>query len=136
MSAAAALQKAIVAALKADAPLQALIGAPARVYDDVPHAPSFPFVAIGEAQERDQSGDAAPVSEHRFLIACWSRAGGRREVKTMLGLVRACLDDAALALEGHTLIALAFQSAETQRQSDGETYQGIARFRAVTAPAP
>jgi hypothetical protein len=46
--------------------------------------------------------------------------------------VRTVLDGAALTLSGHTLVSLAFLSADYSRQSDGETYRGSLRFRALT----
>jgi hypothetical protein len=124
-----ALQKAVYAALAADASLAALCGG--RVYDAVPKSAAFPYLVIGEAEERD----GGSVTEHTLALHLWSRANGAREIKQIAGAARACLDGAHLMLDGHVLIALAFVSANYVRQSDGETWRANVRFRAVTEPA-
>jgi hypothetical protein len=42
------------------------------------------------------------------------------------------LHDQDLTLSGHRLVNLRHESSEARRDSDGETFHGIARFRAVT----
>jgi hypothetical protein len=42
------------------------------------------------------------------------------------------LHDAALSLTDHRLINLRHETTDVRRDPDGETYQGIVRFRAVT----
>jgi hypothetical protein len=123
-----ALQKAVYAALTADPALVALCGG--RVFDAVPKNAAIPYVVIGEAEERD----GGSVIRHALALHLWSRAGGAREIKQIANAVRACLDNAHLTLDGHALIALAFVSADYVRQSDGETWRGSIRFRAVTEP--
>jgi hypothetical protein len=128
MTAAWALQKAVYAALTADAALTALCSG--RVFDAVPKKAAFPYVVIGEAEERDGGG----IVTHALSLHLWSRANGAREVKQIADAVRACLDGAPLALDGHVLIDLAFVAADYVRQSDGETWRGSLRFRAATEP--
>ncbi len=53
-------------------------------------------------------------------------------VKRILSAVYDALHDAALTVTGHDLINIRFVFADAFRRSDGETYQGVARFRAVT----
>lgn len=64
----------------------------------------------------------------------WSRAAGRKEVRTILEAVRAVLHDAVLTLTGHRLVNLRHEFSDTRRDPDGETYHGIVRYRAVTEP--
>ena len=49
-----------------------------------------------------------------------------------MGAVHGALHDADLTLEGFHLVNLRFQSGETRRESDGATWRGTIRFRAVT----
>lgn len=128
MTAAWALQKAVYAALASDAALAVFCGG--RVFDAVPKNAAFPYVVIGEAEERD----GGSIATHALSLHLWSRSHGAREIKLIASAVRACLDGAPLALDGHVLIALAFVSADYVRQSDGETWRGSLRFRAVTEP--
>ena len=128
-SAAWALQQAVFAALAADHTLTNLCNG--RVFDAVPRGAAFPYVVIGEAEEQD-AGSA--TSEHTLSLHLWSRGNGTREIKHLAGAVRFCLDGAPLVLDGHVLVGLAFLSADYTRQSDGETYRGSLRFRALTEP--
>jgi hypothetical protein len=128
-SAAWALQQAVFAALTADHTLTTLCNG--RVFDAVPRGTAFPYVVIGEAEEQD---GGSPATEHTLSLHLWSRGNGTREIKQLASAVRTCLDSAPLALDGHVLVDLAFLSADYTRQSDGETYRGTLRFRALTEP--
>ena len=63
-----------------------------------------------------------------------SRAGGHREIKRTAVAVRQTLGGAVLTLDGHNLIDIRFLSADFRRETDGETYRALLRFRAVTEP--
>ena len=128
-SAAWALQQAVFAALVADHTLTTLCNG--RIFDAVPRGATFPYIVIGEAEEQDAG---SPASEHTLSLHLWSRGNGTREIKQLASAVRSCLDGAPLTLDGHVLVGLAFLSADYARQSDGETYRGSLRFRALTEP--
>lgn len=125
-----ALQRAVYPALAADSTVTALCGG--RLYDAVPREAAFPYAVIGEAEERDAGGG---VIEHTLSLHLWSRGGGAREIKQLAAAVATALDGAALILDGHVLIDIAFVTADYTRQSDGETYRAGLRFRALTEPA-
>jgi hypothetical protein len=129
-----ALQGAIFAALCADAGLKSVLGDPPRVYDEVPREAVMPYLVIGDGKESDWSTATDTGTEHALVLHVWSRARGRKESKTIAEAVRAALDGAGLALTGHTLIDIQYQSSEFLRRSDGRTYHAILRFRAVTEP--
>lgn len=130
-SAGFALQKAIFEKLTSDAPTLAALGGP-RVYDDAPARTEFPFVTFGQSSERDWSTGSDEGFEHLVTLHVWSRARGRREAEQVIAAARAALHDQDLALAGHRLINLRHEFSEARRDSDGETFHGIARFRAVT----
>jgi hypothetical protein len=133
-SAAWSLQKAVFAALAADAPLIALIG-DARIYDDVPQSSDFPYLTFGQSTARDWSTATDDGSEHTITLNVWSQAKGRNEVHEIMAAARAALQGQPLTLDGHRLINLRHESSKARRAPDGDTYHGIARFRAVTEPA-
>lgn len=54
----------------------------------------------------------------------------------MLEALRTALHEASLTLAGHRLVSLRHETSDAIRGADGETYQGVARFRAVTEPTP
>lgn len=128
------LQKAIYGKLVADAGLLAALGG-ARVYDDVPRGAPFPYVTFGPATARDWSTGTEAGTEHHIALRVWSKAGGEREVHLVLEAIRLALHEAALAITGHRLVSLRHDMSDTGRATDGETYAGVARFRAVTEPA-
>jgi hypothetical protein len=132
-SPALSLQKAIWAALVADAGVGALIGD--RIYDSAPRDAVFPYVSIGATTANDWSTGTEDGTEHRVTLLAWSRGRGQSECHAIAEAIRAALNDAALALDGHTLVNLHFESADTRREADGITWRGTIRFRAVTEPA-
>jgi hypothetical protein len=129
------LQKAVYAALKGDSALVALLGG-ARVYDDLPRGAAFPYVTFGPATVRDWSTGTEAGCEHLITLRAWSKAGGEKEVHLVLEAIRGVLHEAALTLDGHRLVNLRYETSDALRGADGETYQGVARFRAVTEPEP
>ncbi len=125
------LQKAVYQALAADAAIKAEVGEPARIFDDPPPDALFPYLTLGEARATDWKGVDGGL-EHDLRLYVFSRYAGRREVKRILSAVYDALHEAALTLSGHDLVNIRFVFADAFRRTDGETYQGVARFRAVT----
>jgi hypothetical protein len=128
-----ALQQAVYAELASDTALLALLGS-ARIYDDVPQGTAFPYITLGSATTRDWSTGSEAGDEHALTLHAWSRAGGRKEVQALVGAIHDALHDASLTLDGHRLVNLRHESSDSRREGDGDTYHGIARFRAVTEP--
>lgn len=126
MNADGALQKAIHERLADDAALSALVGT--RIYDNPPGDAGFPYLTLGESETRAWPGGM----EHRLTFHAFSRGGGRAEAKAIMGAVNAALHDAALAPQGHALVNLRFLDGTTRRETDGTSWRGTIRFRAVT----
>lgn len=133
-SAAAALRAAIHENLSADgAVTAALVGA--KIYDEPPKSPVFPYVTLGEARSRNFSAGDEFAEEHQLTLHVWSRQGGHSEAHRVAGAVMQSLDDVDLSLAGHHLVNLRFAVADVRREADGRTYHAVVRFRAVTEPA-
>ncbi len=132
MDALTALRRALHARLVADAALTSLIAG--RVYDEVPRAPHFPFLTLGEARLADASVGQGPLVEHTLTLHVWSQQGGQAEAQAVSSAVIAALDDVSLALTGHSLIALRVLTADLRRESDGRSHHAVLRFRALTSP--
>ena len=130
------LQKAIFAALSADSTLALLIGDPPRIYDDPPGTAQLPYVQIGDGSESDWGTGTDDGAEHQLSIHVWSRAGGRMEARAVLSVIYDALHEAALSLDSNRLVNLRFALSQVWREGDGETYHGMARYRAVTEPNP
>lgn len=132
-AAALELQKAIVAALVADTGVAALVGE--RVQDAPPRNATFPYLVLDETTLSDWSTGSEGGHAHRVTLHAWSRERGKRECHEILNAAENALVDAALTLDGHALVNLRFEFAETRRDPDGVTWHGVMRLRAVTEPA-
>lgn len=130
-SAAFALQQAIFSKLASDAATTTALGGP-RIYDDVPAHAEFPFITLGQSTECDWSTGTDEGCEHVITLHVWSRAHGRKEAQAVIAAARDALHDQDLSLEGHRLVNLHHEFSEARRDTDGETFHGISRFRAVT----
>lgn len=135
MSADRALAAAIRAALMGNAGVKALLGDPARVYDDPPPDPVFPYLTLGRVESRPADASACEASEHAVTLHVWSRHGGRAEALDIIGALRAAAHDAALDVEGRRLVFLFAQFADVFRSGDGRTTHGVLRLRALTEAA-
>jgi len=128
------LQQAVYGALTANSALVALLGGP-RIYDDVPHAATYPFVTMGQTSSTDWGSGTGDGEEHIMTLHVWSSYGGRSEAQIIMGAIRDSLHTAHLTLAGHTLINLRQQFSDVRRETDGITIHGLVRYRAVTQPA-
>lgn len=70
-------QGALVAALKADAALVAIIGGDG-VFDAAPKGRPAPYVVIARHDVIQRDGDGAPGQEHRLLLHCWGDQPSRK----------------------------------------------------------
>ncbi|CAN5256080.1 DUF3168 domain-containing protein [soil metagenome] len=126
-----ALQKGLISRLRADAAITALLGDPARVWDEPEAVPAFPYLLIGRSQSRDVGADGCGV-EHTLTLNCVSRFPGVEEVKAIVAAVRARLSDAVVEVDGVRTISLRTSFADVFRSGDGRRAYGVIRVRAVT----
>jgi hypothetical protein len=126
------LQRTIVARLKADAPLAAIIGA--RVYDQPPATPMFPYITLGEDHTLPDRGQGYDGSDVSLTIHAWSKGTGFPEAKRMIEAIRASLTDAPLALTGHRLVNIEFEDSRVLRDPDPAITHGVITFLARTEP--
>ena len=132
--AAFALQAAIVAHLKADTGLKALIGDPPRVFDGPSREKAFPYVSYDDARETPLSAAPGHV-EHDIRISIHSRYEGRRETKDIATAIVSALNDAPLTLAGRRLVSLRAVYSDVFHRIEDDSHRGLLRFRAVTEAA-
>lgn len=86
------LQGALVAALRTDAALAAMVGG--QVFDAPPKGAVTPYVAVARHDLLQRDGDAAPGQEHRILLHCWGDQPSRKRVldivERVLAVVAVC----------------------------------------------
>lgn len=126
-----ALQKALIAWLKDDAGLQALLGQPAHIWDEPPAKPGFPHLRVGVSQSRAVAAEGCGI-EHALTLNCVSRFGGGEEARAICAAVRARLEGATLQADGVRTISLRVTFADVFRSGDLRRTYGVIRVRAVT----
>jgi hypothetical protein len=127
----AALQKALIAHLRADAALRALLGDPARVWDAAPRGAGYPHLLIGRSESRPVEADGCGVA-HVLTLRCASRFEGTEEAKAICAAVRAAVHEAALEADGVRAVSIRATYADVFRSSDHRRVWGVIRVRAVT----
>lgn len=130
-----ALQARLVAVLKANAGVAALVGA--RVYDEPPDSVTFPYVRVGtiDLAILRLSGECAD-EDIVFSIEAHSRpVAGRVEASRIAHAVRLALDDAALAVPGYTVEWCDFTTQAVTRAPDGRSYIATIAFNAALSAA-
>lgn len=130
-----ALQAAVVAVLRADAGVAALVGA--RIYDEPPQTVTFPYVRYGtdNLAPLRMSGDCVD-DDVTFSVEVHSRpVAGRVEAKRIAQAVRTALDDKTLTVTGFALEWLQYTTQAITRAADGETYIATIAFEAALSAA-
>lgn len=121
------LQGAIVARLKAHAPLTAIVGQ--RVYDAVPSGMVFPYVSLGPSDEISDDADCIDGFEITMQIDCWSRTVGYVEARRIADAVRAALK-ADLTIADNALVYFTHRITRTFRDADPLTSHAALTFEA------
>ncbi len=136
LSAGLALQKMVVARLKANAGVAALVGA--RIYDAVPQDVAFPFVEFTSQLENDESAACMNEAVEVFLdLNCWSRPeGGPSSVEALriAEAIKASLHnpEPLPALDGGWALSLIERrSVRTLGDPDGKTARAVITLRAI-----
>jgi len=128
MSPSLELQGAIVARLKASAPVSALIGD--RVFDAVPENAPFPYVSMGPSDELSEDTDCTTGFDITLQIDCWSRAVGFPEVKELSDAVRQALLGFEPALVSNALVYFQHRQTRIFRDPDGLSSHAAMTFEA------
>ena len=124
-----ALQKAMLARLKADPALDALLAG--RVFDQAPEGAETPTLVIGRCESRPVAAADCGV-EQRLTLTVVSRFVGMEEAKAVAAAVRACLEAAALEADGVRPATLRTVFSDVFRAGDGRRTYAVVRLRAVT----
>ena len=130
-----ALRVAVVTALKADAALTAITGLQVvtKARAGVTTLPYIKVAAIAGRlfDTKSSDGFAGTVEIHTYS----TRRGTTAGVEHLQNLICDALDGAALSVTGHALITLHNEFATSFEDSDGESFQGVQRFRFITDEA-
>jgi hypothetical protein len=123
------LQASVVAALKGDSGVAALVGD--RVYDQAPAAASFPYISLGDTQVLPDKADCIDGTEIFTVLDAWSRKEGFPEVKRIGAAIVSALDDQALSVTGYALVVFELESIRYLHDPDGLTRHAVLTFRSL-----
>lgn len=128
------LQSALVAALRADADISALVAG--RIYDEPPDTPVRPFLRVGNIEPAPLRTTCGRGERIVFSVEAYSRPAssvGRTEATRLAAAVVEALDEkrGALAIAGATVIDLTWSGQTVEREGDGKSYSAIIVFDAL-----
>lgn len=94
-----------------------------------PSSANFPFIEIADSQiiPADAGGDTG-IDEY-IDIHTWSRSGGKREVKSIMGGIYTALHHQTLAVSGRATAYCWLDSARVMNDPDGLTRHGVQTFK-------
>ena len=124
-----AVVTAVIATLKANTAVTALVGA--RIYTDVPQKTDFPYLVVSIQSEPFAANDFSGQS-HQLRVQGFSRTSGISEA---LKIRKAALDaldrqEAAIAVAG--LVKCEYSGfSDAFIEDDGKTWQSIGQMEAV-----
>lgn len=123
------VQQAVYNALTGDTTLMGLVSG---VYDRVQQNTAYPYVTLGEAEQRVFDTATTQGSEIETTLHVWSREGGRKQALTILERLHTLLHNGSLTISGHALVTMRGQTAGVTLLDDGLTYHGRIGVRIVT----
>lgn len=126
-----ALLSAIYRALTENPALSGLLAGP-KVYDHVPRAADFPFVAFGDLTTRMVDGDVSPLEEHDLVMLVYSRSPGRLEASLIAQHVCMVVEGGTLDLDGFRLVSVRHRDITVSESGDQKAYRARLRFRLLT----
>lgn len=126
------LQVAIIACLKADAVVSALIGG--RIYDRVPQGVGLPYISFGPTQDVPEPADGLDLSELFVQLSIWSDDPGfaeaRRIAKAVIKALAHAFAGGDLVLTDNALAYLECDGRRHLRDADGLTSHVALTLRA------
>lgn len=121
------LQGAIIARLKANSAVTALVGT--RVADIPPAAWAKPYISIGPSNYVAELVDCIDGGEIMIQVDCWSESTSMKEVRDIADAVRRALRNWEPVLATNALVS--FEPWRTDYITDGMLKQASLRFTAI-----
>ncbi len=126
-----AVRKAIRTSIDASPQLQALLKN-GTLLDEAPSGLDPPYGYFAETQMRDWSSDDSNGAEQFITLSVVSFHHGVAAAVEIGQQIIERLNHASLALDGHSLVDIAFISMETRREQNGRLSKVNIRFRVMT----
>lgn len=129
------VQDAVLAVLKADAELMALVQG---VFDWVKEKQPYPYVVLGESIETPDNTHDSHGSNTVLTLHVWSQHRGYHQARTIASRLRSLLEHRTLTIAGHRHVATYFvsQQALTDPEPPGDIRHVPISFRVLTQVQP
>lgn len=127
-SAELALQKALVAALRADPVLAAELSG---VFDTPPPGQPFPYLCFGPWTGTDWGHKSGAGREHRLALSLWDEQHDTIRLRRLMDAAERTALALASALDGHRLVVIRLSRSLVIRDPEGPD-QGVIELRART----
>lgn len=130
-----ALRRAIVARLKADPAVAAIVGV--RVYEEVVPNPTWPFIRYGLPIVEPIKVDGWHMASHALTIHAFAEGPGTDQVSALRRAIYNALDEAEVEIEGQGVVcSIAYSGHNTGRDTaEASNYHAAIEFEAATAEA-
>jgi hypothetical protein len=126
-----ALRQAVIAALRTNAPLAALVGQ--AVYERVPNPVTWPYLRYGVDILSPYEATGTSGGDLALTIHVFAKGPASDQARQIVRAVHVALDGARLALFSGFLIDIAFTGSQLlEDQSEPNAYHGIVQFDART----
>lgn len=128
------LQTAIVAKLKADATLVALLGGKQAVYDQPPETSTYPYVRVGDHLSIPDNDLTSFGRQITVTLHIWTKKRGNKDGQDIAARINRILDHqpAALAVVGHRVVSIRNEFDQALSDPDPEIRHHVLRFRVTT----
>ncbi len=135
MSGLAAVERAVLDALRADVGVRAVLGVAPRVFAGDAEKPAYPYLEVSRHALEDVSGADALMWRHELDLAVMTSVGGREEAREAADAVRAVVDAGALSIEGYRCVLASAPFIDVMRASV-HLWRALVRVRLQVEPAP
>ncbi|MFN3212292.1 MAG: DUF3168 domain-containing protein [Henriciella sp.] len=126
------LIEALLNALREDDALKSALGDPVRLFDDESQQPHYPYAVLERSETTDTSSSLVSSFEHNLQFATFSRYGGLREAKALLGSLRDTLERVVPVLTQQRIILIIPTYCDVMRTQNQQVFRGVLRVRIHT----
>jgi hypothetical protein len=133
----APLQKALVALLKADAPLVALLNGVQAIYDQPPETAGggYPYVRVGDHLSIPDNDLTSFGRQVTMTLHIWTKARSNATGQAIADRINAILDHqlGALTVTGHRIVSIRNEFDQALTDPDPQIRHHVLRYRVITA---
>lgn len=103
-----------------------------RVYDGAPLNAPMPYVSIDSEISNEADFLNSRMDERFLYLSVWSDFKGQQQVKELMAVIDDVLTRQPITLTTGHVVGLQVRRKQSNREPDGETYQGAVTLRIIT----